>query len=145
VTATAAELGRAVIEVITAALEDLDQAERRYEAALREVRAAGYRIVTHVNHYDGTDDGPIDWQVLDAETREVLAAGTDTGAEHGIDDVWRDDWFHEDGVDDVADAARPGRPERSFALPEGIVGGLFMWVLEDPDAARRALDELGAS
>jgi hypothetical protein len=140
VTATDAELGRGLVAVIVAALDELDAEARRYEVALDDVRARGYRIVTHdiQSHKDGSND----WQVIDVETREVLAMGCDLGAGLGddIDAAWRDEWFHDDRVYDLADAARSERgPVESFGLPDDIARVVGYWAYEHPTEAMRAL------
>lgn len=107
------------------ALEADSTAERKLAGGMQ---VEGYRLV---------DGGQVDgdrWEITDATTGETLAAG-DSGLT-GMDEAWRDDWYH---VDRLVDQSGLTSPEPTDGLPGSLQQTIDAWVCDHPDEARALL------
>lgn len=121
------DLGRAVRDLVAAWLEWHDQLDRHERHADIAERVEGYRIVA-----GGQTDSDGSWEIVDAETREILAS--DVGLE-SYDGAWQDSWVHIDALGREAHDAVPD-PAGDFGLPAGLAGTLRDWVVDRPEEAR---------
>lgn len=124
-----AAIGAAVLELIAGTLAYDVEWDRRRLASIAALRAEGYRIITHEN-LEGEA-----WQIIDADTREVLATGVGHDA---MDNAGPDElWYHEDNT--FGSDEWPDWP--ASTLPAGLQTGIAEWVSGNSDEARRFLED----
>ena len=90
------------LKIVTIAALDAEVAlDDRDEQRLKELEAAGFRLVNggQTDAYD--DQGMAPWRIYDHRTGETLAEGR--GRPVDMDELWQDDWYHVDRVLDELD------------------------------------------